>query len=181
MAKKKTGAKESVPAVPFDVIRQSIQVLRGEQVLLDADLARLYRVETSALNRAVKRNSKRFPPEFMFQLTREEFEDLRCQIGTFNLRNRKYLPYAFTEQGVAMLSSVLTSDRAIQVNIEIMKAFVHMRRILASNRALARRMEELEERLDEHDTEIAVIFDEIRKIIEPDPKPQGRIGFKTNK
>ena len=168
--------------LPAERVEKRILLLRRQNVLLDADLAELYEVETKQLVRAVKRNIERFPDDFAFQLTQEEFDILREHAGdTGQWGGRRYPPYAFTEQGVAMLSSVLTSDRAIQVNIEIMKAFVHMRRILASNRALARRMEELEERLDEHDTEIAVIFDEIRKIIEPDPKPQGRIGFKTNK
>jgi ORF6N domain-containing protein len=120
--------------VPIERVERLIHLARGEKVLLDADLARLYGVETKALNRAVKRNRSRFPQDFMFQLTADDAEALRCQIGTSKAGRggRRYLPYAFTEQGVAMLSSVLRSERAVQVNVAIMRAFVGLRRMLAS-------------------------------------------------
>ena len=121
-------------AIPAERIEQSIFLIRGHKVMLDADLAALYRVETGALVRAVKRNIERFPPHFMFQLSKEEFENLRCQTGISRWGGRRYLPYAFTEQGVAMLSSVLRSKRAIQVNIAIMDTFVRLRQMLSSHK-----------------------------------------------
>ena len=132
--------------IPIEKIEKVIYLIRGEKVMLDRDLASLYDVETKVLNRAVKRNLKRFPLDFMFQLTAEEAENLRCQIGTSSLRHggRRYFPYVFTEQGVAMLSTVLNSERAVLVNIEIMRAFVKLRQMLTSNTELARRLDELE-------------------------------------
>ena len=129
-----------------ETIEKAIYLIRGEKVMLDRDLALLYGVETKVLNRAVKRNLQRFPLDFMFQLTTEEAEILRCQIGTSNegRGGRRYLPYVFTEQGVAMLSTVLNSERAILVNIEIMRAFVKLRQMLGSNVELSRRLDELE-------------------------------------
>jgi len=154
--------------------------VRGEKVLLDTELARLYGVQAGALNRAVKRNALRFPEDFMFQLTREEFTVLRCQVGTLKHgrgRHRKYLPYAFTEQGVAMLSSVLHSRRAVLVNIAIMRAFVSLRRMLASDEAFARKLAELERRLESHDASIRSLFDAIRQLMEPPQAPRRQIGF----
>ena len=121
--------------IPSERIEKTIYLIRGEKLMLDRDLALLYEVETKVLNRAVKRNLQRFPLDFMFQLTPEEAENLRCQIGTSSFRHggRRYLPYVFTEQGVAMLSTVLNSERAILVNIEIMRTFVKLRQMLASN------------------------------------------------
>jgi len=142
--------------------------------MLDADLAELYGVETKALIRAVKRNWDRFPEDFMFQLTEEEFENLRCQFGTSRWGGRRYRPYVFTEQGVAMLSGVLNSKRAILVNIEIMRAFVRLRRILAGNLELARKIEALERK---YDTQFKVVFDAIRKLMLPLASPKRRIGF----
>ena len=134
--------------IPAERIERSILLLRGQKVMLDSDLAELYGVETKTLNRAVKRNLDRFPADFMFRLSADEVEALRFQFGTLKLgrgQHRKYLPYAFTEQGVAMLSSVLRSQRAVQVNIAIMRAFVRLREILATHKDLALRLDELEE------------------------------------
>lgn len=167
--------------VPVERVERLIHLARGEKVLLDADLARLYGVETKALNRAVKRNLSRFPQDFMFQLTAEEAGNLKCQIGTSSsgYGGRRYLPYAFTEQGVAMLSSVLRSERAVQVNVAIMRAFVSLRRMLATNETLARKMAEFERHLEGHDQAIRSLFDAIRELMAPPAKPQREIGFRA--
>lgn len=141
----------------------------------DADLADLYGVETRTLVQAVRRNMDRFPADFMFQLTKQEFDDLRSQIVTSNRGGRRYPPYAFTEQGVAMLSSVLRSERAIRVNIEIMRAFVELRRMPASHADLARKLSALEKKYDE---QFKMVFDAIRELMAPpDPGKKRRIGF----
>lgn len=164
-------------------IAQSILVFRGHKVLLDEDLATLYGVTTSTLVQAVKRNTGRFPPDFMFQLTSAEWTILRSRIVISRLGHggRRYAPYVFTEQGVAMLSSVLRSERAIAVNIEIMRAFVRLRELLTSNRELARRFDQLESRLEKltaHDEAIAAILTALRELMAPLPTPKGRpIGF----
>jgi len=165
-------------------ITQTILLLRGHKVILDDDLAALYEVETKTLNRAVKRNRDRFPDDFMFQLTTEEFDNLRYQFGTSSLRSqivtsrwggRRYPPYVFTEQGVAMLSSVLHSDRAIHVNIEIMRAFVRLRQLLATNVELARKLATLERK---YDAQFKIVFDAIRELMAPpEPKKKRPIGF----
>ena len=131
-------------------IKNLIYEIRGYKVMLDSDLANLYEIETKMLNRAVKRNLTRFPANFMFQLTKEEWQDLRCQFGTFKNDIRKYIPYVFTEQGVAMLSSVLHTEKAIQINIQIMNTFVQMRQWAIENKDLARRISELESYFIEH-------------------------------
>ncbi len=147
---------------------------------MDFDLALLYQVPTKRSNEQVKRNIKRFPEDFMFQLTEAEIENLRSQIATSSYGGRRYLPYAFTEQGIAMLSSVLNSERAIQVNIAIMRAFVKLRQILASNKELADKLKELEVRVGKHDQQIAVIFEVIKRLMAPpEEKPKKRIGFHT--
>ncbi len=163
--------------VPVTQIAQSIHFLRGQKVLLDVDLAVLYEVPTGHLNRAVKRNRSRFPSDFMFRLTRKESEILKCQIGISSWGGRRGLPYAFTEQGVAMLSSVLTSERAVKVNIAIMRAFVKWREMLETNRELGRKFSELEKRVGQHDGEIAAIIDAIRQLMAPGKKPTREIGF----
>jgi len=165
--------------VPVERVERLIHLARGEKVLLDADLAKLYEVETKALNRAVRRNRNRFPPDFMFQLTAEEASNLRCQVGTSSsgYGGRRYLPYAFTEQGVAMLSSVLRSERAVQVNVAIMRAFVGLRRMLAGNEALSRKLAELERRLEDHDQGIKSLFDAIRELMTPPETPRREMGF----
>lgn len=168
--------------VSQDEIAQSIVILRGQRVLLDSDLASLYQVETRTLIQAVKRNLDRFPDDFMFQLTGQELARLRSQIVTSNEApgrgGRRYAPYAFTEQGVAMLSSVLNSPRAIAVNIEIMRAFVRLRGLLASNKALARKLDELESKVHNHDDAITAILSAIRELMTPPEPPKKRkIGF----
>ena len=143
--------------------------------MLDADLADLYGVETKALNRAVRRNVGRFPDDFMFQLTFDEAENLKCQFGTSRWGGRRYQPYAFTEQGVAMLSSVLRSERAVRVNIEIMRAFVQLRQMLASHADLARKLVALEKK---YDAQFKIVFDAIRELMTPpEPPRKRRIGF----
>jgi phage regulator Rha-like protein len=159
-------------------IMQSIYSLRGEKVMLDSDLAALYGVTTKVLNQAVKRNATRFPADFMIQLSADEIGLLRSQIVTLKRgQHRKYRPYAFTEQGVAMLSSVLNSERAVKVNIAIMRAFVKLRETLETNRELARKFSELEKHVGKHDAEIAAIIDAIRQLMAPPPKPRREIGF----
>jgi hypothetical protein len=151
--------------------------------MLDSDLAVLYEVETKALNRAVKRNAGRFPPDFAFRLTARDAESLRCQIGTSKegRGGRRYLPLVFTEQGVAMLSGVLTSERAVKVNVAIMRAFVRLRRMVSMNAALAAKLAELERKSELHDESIRSLFQAIRELMAqpapPDP-PRPRIGFK---
>jgi DNA-binding PadR family transcriptional regulator len=161
-------------------IVQSIVWLRGHRVLLDADLATLYGVETRVLVQAVKRNLDRFPQDFMFQLSGEELEALRSQfvISNAGRGGRRYKPYAFTEQGVAMLSSVLNSRQAIAVNVEIMRAFVQLREWLSSNKELAKKLEELERKLKTHDQAITGILNAIRELMRPpEPPKKRRIGF----
>lgn len=160
------------------VIEHSIFMLRGHRVMLDFDLAALYGVQTKALNRAVARNLDRFPPDFMFVLTADELEILRFHFGTSRWGGRRYTPHAFTEQGVAMLSSVLRSERAVKVNIEIMRAFVRLRSILASNENLARKLAAMERK---YDGQFRVVFDAIRQLMTP-PEPLKRpIGFVRTK
>ena len=165
--------------IPMERIQNFIFLIRGEKVMLDSHLAELYGVDTGTLNRAAKRNSDRFPEDFMFKLAENEVESLRCQIGISNVGRggRRYSPYVFTEQGVAMLSSVLRSQRAVQVNVAIMRAFVSLRRLLATNEALARKFAELERRLEGHDQAIKSLFDAIRELMSPPVKPKREIGF----
>jgi replication fork clamp-binding protein CrfC len=168
------------------VIESRIFLIRGHKVLLDSDLAALYEVETKALNRAVKRNRKRFPEDFMFQLTAGEMRELlRYQIGTSNegRGGRRYRPYVFTEQGIAMLSSVLTSERAIEVNIVIMRTFVRLRQLLATHEELAHRLDELAWRQEEQGQKIQAVFETIQHLIEaPAEEPEKRrIGFPTSR
>lgn len=165
--------------IAIDLLRveRSIRSIRGDKVILDEDLAELYGVETKNLVKAVKRNLDRFPADFMFQLTNQEFTDLRFQFGTSSQwGGRRTPPYAFTEQGVAMLSSVLHSPRAVQVNIEIMRTFVRLRRMLASHADLAEHLESLEQK---YDTQFRVVFDAIRKMMQPEDKRRKSIGFKV--
>ncbi|HEX9741616.1 MAG TPA: ORF6N domain-containing protein [Nitrospiraceae bacterium] len=155
-------------------VERTILLVRGHKVILDKDLAAMYGVSTRDLNKAVTRNLDRFPGDFMFQLTRPEFTSLKFQFGTSSWGGTRKLPRAFTEQGVAMLSSVLRSKRAVQVNIMIMRAFVRLREMIASHKDLARRLAELEKK---YDSQFKVVFDAIRQLMEPaKPKPR-RIGF----
>jgi phage regulator Rha-like protein len=175
-----------------ETIEQRIYLIRGHRVMLSMHLAELYGVEPRVLIQAVKRNRERFPSDFMFQMTWEEASLLKSQFVTSrdsssSLRSQnvilkrgqhvKYPPYAFTEQGVAMLSSVLRSRRAVQVNIAIMRAFVKLRETLALHKELAKKLEELEQKIIHHDAQIQSIFDAIRRLMAPPEKPQGRIGF----
>jgi hypothetical protein len=163
--------------IPIERIARTIRLIRGHKVMLDADLAVLYGVSTKALNRAVKRNLERFPADFMFQLTTEEVEALRFHLGTSKGRGgRRYLPYAFTEQGVAMLSSVLRCSRAVGVNIEIMRAFVRLREVLASHADLARKLAQLEANCDR---QFRVVFDAIRQLMAPPRLSDRKIGFRS--
>jgi hypothetical protein len=162
--------------VPLERIERRIFRLRGQRVLLSIDLAELYGVEPRSLVQAVKRNIERFPQDFMFQLSKSEFESLKSQIVTSSWGGlRRSVPYAFTEQGVAMLSSVLRSTRAVRVNIEIMRAFVRLRRMLASHADLARKLAALEKK---YDANFGVVFDAIRELMTPpEPKKKRPIGF----
>jgi len=165
--------------IPAERIRQCIYLVRKQKVMLDSDLAQLYGVETKALVRAVKRNIDRFPPDFMFQLSREEYDAyLRYQNGTSSWGGRRYLPYAFTEQGVAMLSSVLRSKRAIEVNIAIMRTFVKLREILADNALLRKKIESLERKYDE---KFQQVFSVLQCMVEEKQKPKEPFGFRPKK
>jgi len=161
--------------IPPERIERSILLIRGQKVMLSADLAELYQVEPRVLVQAVKRNIARFPGDFMFQLTEEEFSNLKSQIVISSWGGlRRARPYAFTEQGVAMLSSVLRSKRAIRVNIEIMRAFVRLRQMLASNKELAKRLDNLEKK---YDAQFRVVFDAIRELMTPPELKKRPIGF----
>ena len=163
--------------VPSERIEQAILVVRGHKVMLDADLAALYGVSTKALNQAVKRNRKRFPSDFMFRVTQEEVKELnRSQIVTGHQKHRdpRYPPFAFTDYGVAMLSSVLNSDRAIEVNILIMRAFSRLREMIGTHKDLARKLDALEKK---YDTQFGAVFDAIRQLMAPEKTTRRRIGF----
>lgn len=172
--------------IPVERIENKIYLIRGQKVMLDRDLAELYGVQTKALNQAVKRNKDRFPDDFMFSLTRQEILRMSQFVTSSSGQIKAVLKFSknvnvFTEQGIAMLSSVLKSKRAIQVNIAIMRAFVKMRRILSTHKELAQKFKELEGRVDQHDSEIKLIFEAIRKIITHSEKPKKRIGFMVGK
>lgn len=168
-------AKRSI--IPVERIEQAILFLRGEKVRLDADLAQLYDVETKRLIESVKRNKERFPSDFMFRLSKKEFDALRSQSASSNMGRggRRYPPYAFTEMGVSMLSSVLNSRRAVAVNIEIMRAFVRLRQMLASNEQLARKLSAMEKK---YDGQFKVVFDALRELMSPPESKKGRVGFR---
>ncbi len=186
MSKPKAQSSSPQQFVPIEVIERQIFLIRGQKVMLDANLAELYGVTVGRLNEAVKRNMDRFPEDFMFQLTKEEFDNLKFQFATPSLKSqiaisssgwggRRHPPYAFTEHGVAMLSSVLRSNRAVQVNIAIMRAFVRLREMLATHKDLARKLEQME---NKYDAQFKVVFDAIRKLMEPRPETRRRgVGF----
>ena len=164
--------------IPVERIEKAILLIRGQKVILDRDLAVLYGVTTGNFNKAVRRNLDRFPSDFMFQLEKEEYESLRFQFGILKRgQHSKYLPLAFTEQGVAMLSSVLNSNRAIEVNILIMRAFVRLRGMISSHKELMRKLEDMEKKYDE---QFRVVFEAIRQLIIPPEKERKRIGFEVN-
>ena len=170
--------------VPLDKIESKIYFIRGKKVMLDSDLAELYQVETKNLNKAMKRNLNRFPVDFMFQLNKLEAYNLKSQFVTSSSRfqfgtlirgqNIKYLPYVFTEQGVAMLSSILKSERAIQVNIQIMRTFTKIREMIVSNKDLREKIEKLEKKYDKN---FAIVFGAIKKLMTEEEKPKNEIGF----
>jgi len=163
--------------IPTERIEKRILLLRGQKVMLSTDLAELYEVEPRILVQAVKRNRERFPENFMFQLNLQEVRNLKSQFVISSWGGKRFLPYAFTEQGVAMLSSVLNSKRAVQVNIEIMRAFVKLRELLASHKDLALKLAEMEKK---YDSQFKVVFDAIRELMTPiEPPPKPRIGFRT--
>ena len=164
-----------------ETIAERIYLVRGQKVMLDEHLAELYDVETPQLNRQVRRNLLRFPEDFAFQLTKQEWENLKCQIGisSSGWGGRRFLPYVFTEAGVSMLSSVLNSERAIQMNVFIIRAFVKLRYILSSHKELDAKLIELEKRLGTHDAQLRGIFEAIRELMNPPSEPRRRVGFRS--
>ncbi|MFA6981372.1 MAG: ORF6N domain-containing protein [Ignavibacteriaceae bacterium] len=167
--------------VPTERIESKILLIRGQRVMLDRDLAILYDVATRDLNKAVSRNLTRFPADFMFRITKDEFTNLKFQFGTSSSGwgGTRKLPYAFTEQGIAMLSSVLRSERAVQVNIAIMRAFVKLREILSTHKELAQKLKELEYKIETHDEQITAIFEAINQLLAPPPAPKRKVGFEV--
>ncbi|HEU6447926.1 MAG TPA: ORF6N domain-containing protein [Verrucomicrobiae bacterium] len=164
-----------ISLVPLERIERAIIVVRGEKVMLDSDLAEIYGVETKRLNEQVQRNLNRFPSDFMFQLTLSEYANLRSQIATSNPHGgRRYLPYAFTEHGALMLANVLNSERAAQTSVQVVRAFVKLRQMLASNADLARKLDAMEKK---YDAQFKVVFDAIRQLMSPTAKPKREIGF----
>jgi hypothetical protein len=166
--------------VPSEIIEKRIFFIRGQKVMLDFQLAELYNVQTKRLKEQVRRNLSRFPEDFMFELTEDEFNALRTQFATSSKRGgMRYRPFVFTEQGVAMLATVLNSSRAIQMNIAIMRTFVRLREILSSHSELAVKLKELEDRVEKHDEHIHTLFTAIRQLMEPPEKPRREIGFRV--
>jgi hypothetical protein len=171
--------KESL--VPDDVIINKIYLIRDQKVMLDKDLADLYGVTTGNLNKAVGRNIKRFPEDFMFKLTKEEFDNLKSQIDNSSWGGTRKLPKAFTEQGVAMLSGILHSERAILVNIQIMRAYIRIREMLLTHKDLLLKMEKLENQVTENSESIKLIFTALKKLLNPDKIERKQIGYKLEK
>ncbi len=167
--------------VSDEIIAGKIYLIREQKVMFDKDLAELYGVETRRLNEQVRRNIKRFPKDFMFQLTKKEFDDLKSQIATSSWGGRRKLPLAFTEQGVAMLSSVLNSDRAIEVNIQIMRIFTKMREMLLTHKDLMLKIERMEKELTNTKTDVQKVFEVLKQLIQQESKPRREIGFKPKK
>jgi phage regulator Rha-like protein len=166
---------ENISLIPMERIERAIIVVRGEKVMLDSNLAEIYGVETKRLNEQVRRNLNRFPQDFMFQLTAEETANLRSQIATSSLYGgRRYLPHVFTEHGALMLANVLNSERAAQTSVMVVRAFVKLRQMLASNAELSRKLADMEKK---YDTQFRVVFDAIRQLMSPPVKPKREIGF----
>jgi|SRR3989304_7105447 len=166
---------QGTEVIPQQLIENKIFIIRGKKIMLDRDLAVLYGVETKLINRAVKRNIDRFPEDFMFQLTKEEFDNLRFHFGTSSWGGQRYLPYAFTENGVAMLSSVLNSKRAIHVNIQIMRTFTKIREMLATHKELRQKIDKMEKK---YDHQFKIVFDAIRQLMSPPEAKKRRVGFR---
>ena len=178
----KRNLNKSNSLIPTESIIRKILIIRNQKVILDRELAALYNVETRALKQAVKRNIKRFPKDFMFQLSKKEFEDWRSQfvISKSDLKGLRYAPFAFTEQGVAMLSSVLKSERAIEINIFIMRAFVKLREIISSHTKIEFKLKDLEKKLEDHEEQIIQIIQVINELVTPPQKEKKKIGFIVN-
>lgn len=175
--------KGTEPQISREQIEQLIFIVRRQKVMLDRDLAKLYGVATKTLKQAVSRNIERFPSDFMFILTYQEFASLRSQIVTSSSKGwggARYKPMVFTEQGVAMLSSVLRGKRAVHVNIEIMRTFVRLREMLFAHKELARKLADLEDRIERHDEDIKLVFEAIRELMTPPAKPSKKIGFEVS-
>ena len=173
---------EKALIVPDEIVMNQIYLIRNQKVMLDKELAELYQVTTGVLNQAVQRNIKRFPSDFMFQLTEQEWSNLKSQIVTSSWGGRRSLPYAFTEQGVAMLSGILNSDRAIAVNIQIMRIFIRIRQMFIDNTELRLEVEKIKGKLDNQDKNMEIVFRYLDELIEVknNPKPRKRIGFKSD-
>jgi hypothetical protein len=174
---------KSQSIIPDEIVMNKIYQIRGQKVMLDNDLADLYEVETRRLNEQVKRNIDRFPEDFMFQLTKEEFEYLKSQIATSSWGGRRKLPFVFTEHGVLMLSSVLNSDRAINVNIQIMRIFTRVRQLLNDNLSVKLELEKIKKKLENQDKNIELVFNYLDELMEKkeNPKPRRKIGYKLPK
>jgi len=164
--------------IPDELVMNKIYVIRGQKVMLDMDLAALYHVETKRLNEQVKRNELRFPVDFMFRLTKKEFDNLKSQFATSSWGGTRKLPLAFTEQGVAMLSSVLNSETAIRVNIRIIRVFTKMRALLLTHKDILLQLEKMENKIASHDNDIVVIFDYLKQLLNPPEPPRNKIGFR---
>ena len=173
--------KESELSVPEEVIASKIFLVRDLKVMLDSDLAELYQVETKRLNEQVKRNEKRFPADFMFQLTEKEWENLKSQNATSSWGGRRTLPYAFTEHGVLMLSSVLNSDRAIAVNIKVIRVYNKLKEMLLTHKDLLLKMEEMEKKVSGQDDKIMQIFNYLKQFIQSQETPRKQVGYKSTK
>jgi len=174
-----------MPVITDELVITKIYLIRGQKVMLDSDLSALYKVETRRLNEQVNRNKERFPEDFMFQLTVDEFENLMSQFATSSLSadktgwgGRRKLPYAFTEQGVAMLSSVLNSPTAIAVNIQVIRVFTRMRALLLTHKDILLQLEKIEKKIGSHDEQIALVFTYLKKLLNPPQPARRRIGFR---
>lgn len=165
--------------IPDEIVMDKIFLIRGKKVMLDRDLAALFGVQTKVFNQAVTRNNKRFPEDFMFRLSKEEFKDLRSQFVTSNSGGTRYNPRAFTEQGVAMLSGVLSSDKAIKVNIQIIRVFTRMREMLLTHKDLLLKIEQFEKHMDHQDQSIKQLYHYLKQLIKEKDNPRNQIGFKT--
>ena len=174
--------KENSPSIPNEVIVNKIYEIRGQRIMLDRDLAELYGVETKILKQAVRRNIRRFPEDFMFEMTKEEFENWRSQFVTSksDKRGLRYAPFCFTEQGVTMLSCVLNSNRAIDMNIKIIRVFVQLKEMLLTHKDLLLKMEEIEKKVSGQDEKIKLIFDYLKKFIQEQKTPRKPIGYNRN-
>lgn len=166
------------PVITDERVINKIYLIRGQKVMLDEDLAELYQETTKRLNEQVRRNKERFPKDFMFPLTKKEFENLKLQIATSSWGGRRSLPYVFTEQGVAMLSSVLNSNTAIRVNIQIIRIFTKMREIMLTNKDILLQLQKIEKKLGEHDEQLYMVFEHLKQLISPEQPPRLRIGFR---